>query len=258
MKSNHRSIKQHYELLYFLTLKELKEKYKHAYLGFMWFLIIPFITLAALYTIFTFFFPMNVPNYAEYLLTGLIPWFFFSLSIGHGINSISGNANLVRKVAFQRLFLPASAALSNLLTYVISIFILVLFLAVRHQLDLKALPLLPVAAIALVVLIFNLTSIFAYTFVLFRDVRPIVELGIFLLFYATPIFYSLHQVPQSYAWVYQINPVCLIIELHRSILVTYESPIAYALPLTIWIVVSTIINYFTYKTLDKNIADFVA
>lgn len=252
------STKTRIELLYFLALKELKEKYKQAYFGFVWFLLVPVVTLGAFHVIFTRFFHFEIPNYVPFLFSGLIPWFYFSMSISQGIQAIADNANLVRKVAFPRVFLPLSVVITHGLTYLMSLCILIGYLAYKNELGSFTWTTLPACILATFIIIFNLASTLSYSYVTFRDIKPIADLGLFLLFYATPVFYSLEQIPSNYLPYFQYNPICLLIEFHRMCFLGVPSLIQVSTPLMIWLIASSIIHFFTWKTLDKNISDFVA
>lgn len=216
------SVWEYRELLWQLTVRELKVRYKQALLGVLWAILQPL----TLMVIFTFVFsrvlgiqtPENAP-YPVFCLLGLLPWLFFSSSLLVSINSLTGNANLVTKVYFPRLLLPLSSVLSALADFVIAIGIfLVIALLYGVGPYWSWLWVAPVFAMQFL-FTFGLGLIFSALNVKYRDFRYVVPLVLQVWMFMTPVFYSADMIPGRYYVFYMLNPMaCFIDGYHRAVL----------------------------------------
>src|SRR3990172_1064812 len=132
----------YFELIYNLAKKDLKVRYKSATLGFLWTILNPLLMMVALTVVFSMFLRIKTEfPYSIFVLTGLIPWTFFNLSLSSCTNSITDNCNLIKKVYFPREIIPLSIVLANLVNYLLSLLIL-LFLLLFFRIKLTYLVLL--------------------------------------------------------------------------------------------------------------------
>src|ERR1019366_7551445 len=97
------------QLIWALALKELKVRYKRSVLGFMWALLNPAFTMIVLTLVFSTIMRFNIPHYAIFLLSALLPWTFFSQSLSYAVESIVGNGELIKKVSVPKLVFPVAA-----------------------------------------------------------------------------------------------------------------------------------------------------
>lgn len=246
------------ELLFHLAIKELKVRYKNAGLGFLWALLNPLLMMLVLTLIFTKVFHIQVPNYPLFLLCGLLPWSFLSMSISNSTSSLIDNANLIQKVYFPRSIIPFSITCANLVNFIISLCLLFIFLCFSGIIPKQTVLCLPIIILVQVILITGISLITSHLNARFRDVRYITEVLLFLWFYASPIFYPLSMVPEKISKFYIINPMAGIITSYREILLHKQS-----LPLNIFIIsalvsiLTLVIGIFISKKYDATIADFV-
>ncbi|MCB0327904.1 MAG: ABC transporter permease, partial [Bdellovibrionales bacterium] len=178
------NFKRIYSLLYFFTLKELKERYKQAYFGFAWMLLVPIVTMATFYFIFTKIFPIEVKNYPIYLLSGLAPWFFFSNGVTQNTTALSGNANLIRKTVFPKHLLILANLNSNFFSYIFSLALISLYLIMSTGFQFRFFLYIPLS-LCFFAYSFFFSAPLSYLYIKYRDIKPISDLFIFLLFYAT-------------------------------------------------------------------------
>src|SRR5215471_6233808 len=113
MKQLIREIHQNRELIWALALKELQVRYKRSALGFLWALLHPMLMMVILTLVFSTVMRIPVSQYAIFLLSALLPWTFFSQSLAYSVESIVGNADLLKKVYIAKSVFPAAAVLSN-------------------------------------------------------------------------------------------------------------------------------------------------
>lgn len=208
----------HRELLYFLTWRDIKIRYKQTALGALWAVIQPLFPML----VFTLFFgrlakmPSDGIPYSIFAYAALLPWSYFAGAVSNSSNSVVGSSNLITRVYFPRLIIPASAVLAALVDFAIA-FVLLGFLMAWHRIPLttSALMLLPlVALVTMLSLGFGL--LLAGLTVKYRDFRYAMPFLIQLWMFATPVIYPASLVPAKWRWVLALNPLTGIIEGFRS------------------------------------------
>jgi len=223
-----RDLYAHREILSNLIRKELKVKYAASVLGAVWSILNPLVYLA----VFTFVAKVlgaGIPDYPVYLLSGLLAWNLFSASLTGGASSVLDNANLVKKVAFPREILPLSTVGVALVDFVLQSVVLFTFIVVSgYGFHWPELALWPLAFVTLVVLSVALALWFAAVNVRYRDVGHLLNIGLVVWFWATPIVYAGYQVealtrPREILgipafFLYLLNPMATIVgSFHRAL-----------------------------------------
>jgi len=212
------------DFLLVMTKKEIKARYKHATLGFLWIVINPLLQMMVMGFVFQFFVPVRVDNYFLFLFAGLLPWNFFAQSLTKCTPAFFYERNLVKKAKFPREAIVLSIILSNLFHFLIALVLLVgalvadkLFVEGYGMLALfsylgRMLWLLP-AILLLLIFTVGLSLFTSSLNVRFRDVNFIVQLAVMLWFYATPVIYALNLLPDLLWPVFYLNPMTFIVEL---------------------------------------------
>ena len=119
---------RHYrEFLKSNVKKDIRGKYKGSFLGVLWSFINPLLSVLVYAIVFPYIMRIKVENYLIYLITGIIPWTFFTSSINLGLISVLSNADIIKKVYFPRIILPISTVTSCLVNFLISCIIIILF-----------------------------------------------------------------------------------------------------------------------------------
>ncbi len=199
------------ELIWALALKDLKIRYKRSVLGFLWALLNPMLLMLVLSVVFSTIMAQTIPHYAIFLLSVLLPWTFFSQSLSYAAESIVGNADLIKKVRVSKLVFPVAAVVSNMINLLLSMIPLVIIvIGMRHPFHLTWLY-LPVPLLALTLFTLGATFFFAAANVYYRDVAHILQILLNVLFYVTPIIYSIDFIPAQYRWLLKLNPLQYIL-----------------------------------------------
>ncbi|MGH2740463.1 MAG: ABC transporter permease [Actinomycetota bacterium] len=181
---------RHREVLVNLIRKELRIKYKSSFLGVAWSMLNPLLYLAVFYVVFTFFLRNDTPNFAVYLVSGLLGFTLFSTGLQGATSSVVANASLVTKVAFPREILPLSAIGASLVYFFYQLLVLLLFVTVLRYPYVGANLLLLPAALAVLLLFTSALGLgTAALNVRYRDTHHLVELGLLAWFWVTPIVY---------------------------------------------------------------------
>ena len=246
------------ELLKSNVKKEIRGKYKGSFLGILWSFINPLLTVLVYAIVFPYILRTNQDNYLIFLIVGIIPWTFFVTVISQGTTSILINSNIIKKVYFPREILPISVATSGLINFFISciiIFVFVIFSGIGLS---KYILFLPLIAFLQFLLSLGIIFITSAINIYIRDVEYIVTFIVNLLFYATPIIYSIDMFPQKYRWVLNINPLATIIGSYRDILFYKQMPDFYMLGIVlIESFVFLIFGYIIFRCLEKGFAEEV-
>lgn len=247
--------RQRLELLAILAGKELKVRYKTTLLGFLWSFLVPFSLMLVFLMVFRFLMHLDISP--TFLLTGLFPWTFFAFSISTVVASFTGNGDLIKKVRFPRELLPASVVLANLFNFVLSMLILLLF-------DIRWTPwLLLVPAVIVLQFLFTLglALVVAAANVYYRDVKYLVEIGLNLWFYLTPIFYPLDLVQskgKTLLYLFLLNPMTGLTVMYRDFIYNGICPSRTLLIVTValCLIVFCAGNLLFWR-LKRNLADYV-
>jgi lipopolysaccharide transport system permease protein len=224
------------ELLWNLTLRELRTKYRRSFLGWAWSMLNPLSQILIYGFVFGTLFqatapvgsPSGLDSFALYLLCGLLPWNFFGLITSLGLSSISVNSGLVRRVAFPREVLVFSNVLHACVQFSIEMVLLLIVMLIAGSPFLPWLPLIVITSILLAVFATGLAMALSVLAVYFRDVSYLWAILIQVWFFATPIVYppSLLEA-QAPSWVNNIlklNPMNAFIEVYRRLLYDAGAP----------------------------------
>jgi ABC-type polysaccharide/polyol phosphate export permease len=207
-----------------LVLKDFRVRYRNMSLGVFWSLLNPLTMMAILTFVFTKVFENRIPHYPLYVLCGLIPYNFFTLSLVTGTVSITENPSLVKRIPMQTALLPLVSVLSNTLHLAIQlllVFALVLWYGLPVTWHYLWLPVIWALELAF---IYGLTLASSSLHVVVRDVRYIVESVNVVLFWLVPIFYSFAMVPQQYKGLYEFNPVAALVLATQYVILGHRSP----------------------------------
>jgi len=207
------------ELVRNLVIRDIKLRYRNSVLGFVWCLGNPLLMMAVFTVVFTILMPNNIPNYPVFILCALLPWNYFNTSIMGAIDSIVGNAHLIKKVYFPREVLPLSIVLANLVNFLLALIVLFAMLfAFRVRLTPWALY-LPLIILIQTIFTLGLAFIFATLNVFYRDTKIIMEVGMLAWFFLTPVFYRIEDlIPQYARLMYWVNPMASFISWYRIVL----------------------------------------
>ncbi len=185
-----RELAGHREVLVNLVRKELKVKYAASVLGAVWSLLNPMVFLAV-FTFVVYVTGNQMPHFPVYLLSGLLGWSLFSNSLSLGARSVVDNASLVKKVYFPREILPLASIGVTLVDFVLQSGVLLLFLLVTgYHVAIHALWMYPLAVVTLLVFTLAVTLWVAGLNVRYRDVQHLLNLGLLVWFWMTPIVYQ--------------------------------------------------------------------
>ncbi len=201
------------ELLYSLTLRDVKVRYKQAALGVVWAVLQPLATMLVFTLVFGVLLkvPSNGLPYPLFALCGLVPWMYFSSGVGRASTVLVANSQLISKIYFPRLFLPIASTLSGLLELGIALvvlFAMLLFYGLPLTPRLLFLPLFVVLAVGTCLAVSLWLSALH---VRYRDIGYLIPFVVQLWMYLTPVIYGTSLVPEQYRWLLALNPMTAVV-----------------------------------------------
>jgi ABC-type polysaccharide/polyol phosphate export permease len=228
---------RHGELIANLAVKNLKVRYKHAMLGFLWSLVTPLALMVVFWFVFGFLFNRGVGPL--FLICALFPWTFVQMSISGATTSIVDSRDIIRKVYFPKEIIPFSIVASNLFNFAIALLLIIVGVAAKRiwagetEMITVSYLYLPLLMCLTVMLAAGVGLITSCAQVFFRDVRYLVEIGLLVWFYFSPVFYQISMVKQYSSkvfMIYMLNPLAALITLYRSIFQIGDPFSAYVSP----------------------------
>ncbi|MCC6975526.1 MAG: ABC transporter permease [Anaerolineae bacterium] len=256
-----RELWKYRELLYFLTWRDIKVRYKQTVIGAAWAILQPVMTMI----VFSIFFgglakmPSDGVPYPIFSYAALVPWTFFAYGLGQASNSLVGSSNLIKKIYFPRLIIPLSSVMSGVLDFLLAFAVLIIMM-----LMFGIVPTVNVIWLPLLLLLATVTSLgvglwLSALNVEFRDIRYIIPFLTQFWMFLTPIVYpaSLIENPTIRA-LYGLNPMTGVVEGFRwALLGTDTAPGGVILVSSTAAVLLLITGAFYFRRMEKNFADVV-
>jgi lipopolysaccharide transport system permease protein len=220
----YKDFRQELDVIFTLAQKDFKVRYKNSILGFLWSLLNPLAYMVIISLVFSLMLHLTVPNYASWLLLGILIWRFFSVGTNQGLNSLISEPSLVTKVRLPRFIIVLSNNLANLFGSALEFVVLLpLLLYLGVSLTVYAL-LLPIVLIVELILVFGLSLSLSALTVRYRDFYQLWDIALQLGFFLSPIVYDASLIPQRYQWIYSLNPVTGLIILARGVFLLRPLP----------------------------------
>jgi lipopolysaccharide transport system permease protein len=257
---NTRELFKHRELLFFLTWRDIKVRYKQTVLGLAWVVLQP---LAIAFTLSLFLgrlskMPSDGMPYIVFAYTGMVVWQLFANALTGSSDSLLANGQLITKVYFPRLIVPLSAVLASILDFAISLFVLAIFLAYFRLAPTARLTILPLLVLQTVVIALGVGLWLAALNVKYRDVRYTLGFLVQFWFFATPIAYPTSVVPDRWKLWYSLNPMVGVVEGFRWALRGTGSAPFLLLSVSSCVAVLLLLSgLYYFRRMEDTFADFI-
>ena len=248
------------ELVYFLTWRDIKVRYKQAVLGIAWAVLQPVLTVLIFTVVFGILLktPSQDLPYPLFTISALLPWQLFANALQRSSISLVGNANLLTKIYFPRLAIPLSAVMAALVDFGVSFFVLIGMMAYYRYMPGWNMLWLPVIILFALLTALAVGLWLSASNVQYRDVQHMVPFIVQVWMYASPIVYPIDIIPEG-IWrvLYGLNPMVGVIQSYRWALLGGDQPDA-----TMWISVLVVIillvsGLFYFRRMEKTFADIV-
>src|SRR5213596_2970238 len=255
-----RDLWEYRELLYFLTWRDIKVRYKQTVLGAAWAIIQPFFMMV----VFSLFFgrlahvPSDGISYPVFAYCALLPWQLFAYSLIESSNSLVANERLITKVYFPRLVVPISAVLGGLIDFAIAFVILLLMMAYYGIAPTRAVLTLPALVLFAIITALAVGLWLSALNVKYRDVRYTINFLIQFWLFATPVAYSSSIVPERWRPLYGLNPMAGVVEGFRWALLGKSQAPGALLFVSITVVILILVGGLHYfRRMEAEFADVV-
>jgi len=248
------------ELLDELTKRDIKQRYKQSVLGYAWVILNPFFQMLVMAFVFSFI--MRIPDlgvpYSIFLYCGLLPWTLFANSINSATNALVGNSGLLTKIYFPREIFIASTLIAKVADFFLASTVFIAFMFYFHiPITWNVLWFIPIFLIQML-FTYALSLFVAAANLFYRDIQYIVGLVLMVWMYLTPVIYPTELFPPQYQWIFKLNPMAVIINAYREVILAGGMPNLRSLSLALIIsLILYIIFYKLFKKLEGVFADVV-
>lgn len=203
-----RNFEYYRDLIFVLTQKELKIRYKNTALGYLWSITHPLAFAFVFFIAFKIIMRIQMEDYALFLIAGLFPWQWFANSINASPMVFLGNASLIKKVNFPRNIIPFTMVLQDMIHFILAIPVIVLFMLIYDQSPALSWSYgVPLLLCIQFLMTYGLSLMVSSVNLFFRDLERLIAIVTMLLFYFTPIIYPETMIPDHYRHLIYLNPV---------------------------------------------------
>ena len=251
------------ELFYILSWRDLKVRYKQTVVGVLWAFLRPLLTMVVFTIVFGKLAKMqpegDVP-YAIMVFAAMLPWQFFSNALTEASNSLIGNANLLSKVYFPRLIVPASSVITSFVDFLISFVLLLVLMAYYQYMPTWKILFLPIYIALSFLTAFGLGLYLTALNVKYRDFRYIIPFIVQFGLYISPVGFSSNVIPDKWKTLYYLNPMVSIIDGFRWCIIkdsTTDPLSIYALFSVLMSVIILFIAIRQFRKMEKTFADLI-
>ena len=219
-------MKHHYlELIWYKTLAELQAESAKGYIGFLWWIIEPIIYMLTFFVIFGMVFKKGGEGFIPFLLSGLVAWKWFSSAINSSAKAISKkNAGIMSQVYLPKYIFPTITVITNTIKFLVVFAFLLLALVIAGYKPTVAWLALPVLIAIQFLLILAFAWLLSSVMPLFPDLQLILTNIMSLLFFCSGVFFDISKVPGTLGFILKLNPVAVLLESYRTILIGGEWP----------------------------------
>ncbi len=240
------------DLLLFLVTSGLKAENRNTFLGYLWWLLDPFLNIMVYYFLVVVIMKRGSPDYSQFLVIGMVVFRYFSTSVSLSSGAIVSNAGIITQVYLPKAIFSFGTVLSqtiNFLFGLIVVEILLFFFHVSQGIELICLPL-----IIVVQLLFQLAiSLFlSYICVFIRDFKNIVSHIIMILHFVAPVIWEINFLPKKYVWVIKYDPLAWILQAYRDVMMYKTFPDFKLLLLLMVLSVGFILGMFAFYNKNEH------
>jgi lipopolysaccharide transport system permease protein len=257
-----RDLWRYRELFVFLAWRDILVRYKQTVIGIAWALIRPLLTTVVFTIVFSKISHLPSPNSVPYpllVMAAMLPWQFFSTALSESSNSLITNANLISKVYFPRLIVPAGSVITSFVDFLITLLLMAGLMLWYHYLPDWRLLLLPAFSALAFLCAFGAGLWLCALNVQYRDFRYIVPFIVQFGLYISPVGFSSNIVPEKWRWLYALNPMVGVIDGFRWSLLRGQPPLplsALLSSLSITVLLSAS-GIWYFRKMERTFADVI-
>lgn len=247
-------IKTYRDVLFQLVRQQLILRYRRTIFGYFWTLLNPILMMSVTAVVFSSLFKVDLKTFAIFLFAGMIPWGLFNATITQASTAFIHNENLIKKIYLPRILFPLSVAIGLAIDSIFSFMALFILMLVMGSPFSTALLFIPIAYFLMFIFVFGLALIVSIATVFFRDLQYVMGIAMQALFFLTPIIYKSEDLTGKVAWLIDLNPLGLFIELFRAPLSRAVMPDLVTIQYAFLIAMASLIfGFFFFISQEKKI-----
>ena len=224
MRAYIEEVRKRTDLILYLVKSGLKAEHRNSYLGYFWWLLDPLLNIAVYYFLVVIILDRGGPDYPIFLVIGLIVWRWISSSINTSANSVLRYSSIINQVALPKMIFPVSFTISQLVNFLFGLAVIAIFLTIFGVVPTWHIVYLPLIIIITLLFLLAVGSILGYITVFVRDIDNLLTHVIRIFFYASPIIWEGGRLPPEYGWAVAINPIAILVNSYRDILMYHQTP----------------------------------
>jgi ABC-type polysaccharide/polyol phosphate export permease len=233
-----RELIRYRDLLRQLIARNLKTRYKRSALGMVWTMLHPLMMMVVLTLAFSSIFRFSVPNFAVYVLSGLLLWNFFSQTTNSAMSELLWGGTLMHRIYVPRVMFAATALGTGIVNLVLSLPALLVIMLISGVTPRPALLFLPVAIALIALFTLGVGLVLSTMVIYFADVYEMFQILLMSWFYLQPIMYPMDIIPASRQWLFKLNPIYYFLTVFRT--PVYEGHLAPAGDIVIAVIISVL------------------
>ena len=251
-----RDIGYYKDLIFVLTQKEIKVRYKNTVLGYFWSVTNPLAFALVFYIAFKIIMRVPIEDYALFLIAGLFPWQWFANSVNASATVLLGNASLIKKINFPRNIIPLTMVMQDMIHFLLSIPVIVLFMLLYHKsLSWSWIYGIPLLLGIQFLMTYGFTLMVSSINLFFRDVERLTSIFMTLLFYFTPIIYPETMIPDRYDYWLYLNPLSALMISWRKLFLEGSLEMNALLLSLGYSLLSLLVGYWVFRRLSRRFAE---
>ena len=246
------------DLIWVLVAKELKLRYHSTAFGYLWSVLNPLAFATIYFFLCKLVMRIQVEHYVLFLITGLFPWQWFSNSATASNYFFLDNRSLIKKIRFPRHFLVVAGVLNDMIHFVISVPVIVVFMLYYHIYPSAAwIVLLPLLVIVQFLFTTGVALTLASCNLFFRDLERMTLVFVMLWFFLTPVLFKVEMIPERFQWTVYANPMAPIIICWREMFLHGTAPLALLATACGWAALAFAAGWWIYRSLQWRFAEIV-
>jgi lipopolysaccharide transport system permease protein len=215
---------KYFNIIKYQVYAQLKQEASRGFLGFLWWILDPLLYMLAFYTVFALGLRGKGPDFAPFLLCGLVPWKWFASTVNRGATSILRNSSLMNQVDLPKHIFPTTTLLVNAFKFSITFCVLILFLQFFGY-SINAYWLyLPVLICSQVIFLMALCLFLSAIVPFIPDLKIVIENALMFLFFVSGIFFDINNLDPEIAGIFKLNPMAIFIDSYRAIFLHSKMP----------------------------------
>lgn len=212
------------DLLLYLVRSGLKAEHRNSYLGYFWWLLDPLLSAVVYYFLVAIVLGHGGELYGLYLIIGLIAWRWTSSVVNNSSRAILSYRSIINQVYLPKAIFPMARTISQLVHFLFGLVVIAIVLVLYRMIPGIQLIYIPLIISIQTLMMLSISLLIAYSCVFVRDIDNIISHFIRIWFYATPIIWEGDRLPEGYRWVTEINPMAVIMQAYRDVLMYHTHP----------------------------------